>query len=301
MITKRKYFLCILLLSSLLTVVFWATSCSNADKTIEAKTHTAGPERIVSLAPSVTEILFSIGAGDKIVGVTRYCKYPPETDSITKVGGLLDLNYETLIELDPDLAIITDTSLEAKNNLEKLNINVLAVPNETIGDLLVSIEKIGMATGKIDEARSLSENISSSISEAEIAARDIVRKKKVMIVVDRNPGSIQSIFVAGKHTFFSELLEAAGAINVFDDSNIKYPEPSLEEIILRNPDIIIETRIGYTGAGEALIREWDTLEELEAVKTGNIFIWTDSYTSIPGPRIVRLLSDIQNVINGKND
>lgn len=257
------------------------------------------PKRIVSLAPSVTETLFALGLDREIVGVTRYCKYPPEAGKRKKVGGLYDLNYEAVVELHPDLVIMTGLFSDGAVQLDKLGLNILIVPYDTVGDVLDSTIKIGKATGRTEEAEKLAASIKKELAAAR-ASRPGGTPPRVMIVVDRNPGNLQGLFVAGGKNFLNELLKIAGGKNIFADAAVGYPQPSLEEIISRNPEIIIETRIGGKLSEKDKKRtaeEWNALGNIDAVKNGRIYIWTDYFLTVPGPRIGSIAGKFRKVID----
>ncbi|HOX28035.1 MAG TPA: ABC transporter substrate-binding protein [bacterium] len=259
------------------------------------------PRRIVSLAPTITETLFAIGLDREIAGVTDYCNYPPEARKKPRTGGLVDQNFETIIDLKPDLVIAMPCHAQTVSRLEELGIKTLTIKNETIGDLLGSMLIIGKATGKERQAEKLVKTLRGEI-EAVRAAHAGTRGKKprVLIVVGRNPGTLQSIFVAGRNTFFNQLLTISGGENVFGDSKKKYIQPSLEEIVLRNPDIIIESRVGKNFSLRELRQiknEWNGLGDVAAVKNNRVYIWTEDYAAVPGPRIILLLNKLNMVVN----
>ncbi len=259
------------------------------------------PVRIVSLAPTITEILFAIGLDREIVGDTTFCNYPPKAKTKTRTGGLIDTNFETILALRPDLVIAMPCHAGTVAKLRGLGVNTLTIRNETVDDLLGSIVRIGKATGRAAAAEKLAGNLRSALRVSR-AGRPNSERPRVMIVVGRNPGTLQSIYVSGKNTFFNDLLEIAGGANIFGDVDMKYPQPSLEEIVSRNPQIIVETLVGAKTTPKNISRiaaEWNALGDVDAVKHHRIYIWTEDYVSIPGPRLPLLLNKFRQALNGR--
>jgi iron complex transport system substrate-binding protein len=289
----------------LLALLVSCLACASCDRREPRKNNIIAPpkypKRIVSLAPSVTETLFALGLDKEIVGVTQYCKYPPAARKIKKVGGLYDLNYEAVVELQPDLVILSGLFSGGADELEKLGLKTLIVPYNTVGDVLDSTIKIGRAVGRTKEAEILAKSIKKEIDSAR-AKRRVGKPPRVLIVVDRTPGSMQGFFVVGSNNFLDELLEIAGGKNIFGSAAVGYPQPSLEEIISRNPEIIIETRIGENLSdrdSKPIAEEWKTLGDIDAVKNGRVYIWTDYFLTVPGPRIGSIARNFRKVIDDR--
>lgn len=258
------------------------------------------PKRIVSLAPSITETLFAIGLDEEIAGVTNFCNYPPKAKTKRRTGGLIDQNFETILDIEPDLVIAMPCHAENVAKLKRLGIRTLTIQNETIGQMLKSIEVIGKATGKEKEAKKLAGRLKKELALSRSTLPES-RRPRVLIVVGRNPGTLQSIYVAGKNTFFSELLDITGGRNVFGDVDIKYPQPSLEELISRNPRIIIESAVGNYKPSEIrrMVSEWNALGDVDAVKHHRVYVWTEDYVTIPGPRLPLLLKKLRGTLNDR--
>jgi len=278
------------------------SSCAHSNRpSIRAHASTRQPERIVSLAPTITEILFAIGLDSEIVGVTAFCNYPPKAKTKTRTGGLIDQNFETILALKPDLVIAMPCHSGTVSKLRGLGVNTLTIRNETVNDLLDAIVRIGKATGRAAAAEKLADKLRSDLRAVHVSLPDSERPR-VMLVVGRNPGTLQGIYVSGKNTFFNELLETAGGTNIFGDIEMKYPQPSLEEIVSRNPQIIIESLVGAKSTPKNISRiaaEWNALGDVDAVKNHRIYIWTEDYVSIPGPRLPLLLEKFRQALNGR--
>ncbi|MFA6448624.1 MAG: helical backbone metal receptor [bacterium] len=268
-------------------------------KTAEQTASKKTPKRIVSLAPTVTETLFALGLDKEIVGVTNYCNYPPKAKTKTRTGGLMDQNFEAVLGLQPDLVIALPCHAATVSKLNDLGVRTLSVNNETISNLLSSIKAIGAATGKKTAAAKLVSDLKAKIESAR-SVRPDSKRPRVMIVVGRNPGTLQNIYVAGNSNFFNEALVITGGKNIFGDVRLKYPQPSLEEIISRNPQIIIESLVGFDYKPEDVkrfVNEWNALGDVDAVKNHRVYVWTEDYVSIPGPRLPQLLEKLEKALN----
>ncbi len=250
------------------------------------------PARIVSLAPSNTEILFAVGAGDAVVGVTKYCDYPAEAQQLPQVGGFSakTISVETIVSLKPDLVLANapghEPLLEA---LEQAGINVIAISAASFEDVYANIELVGQVTGHQEEAKQVVDQM-----KARVAA---VAEKIATIAPENRPTVFwevwdEPLMTAGPNTFIGQMIEMAGGINIFADLTEDYPQISMEEVIQRNPDVIM----GPDSHGDKL--DPDQLvsrpgwEHIEAVKNGRVYLIDGSISSRPGPRLVDALETI---------
>jgi len=262
-------------------------------------------QRIISLSPNITEILFALGLGDRIIGVTRFCNYPPEAKEKMPVGGYLDPNYEAILSLNPDVVIILPEFDSIRNFLSELGIKYLTVSNKTISDILSSIDYLGKEFGIEQQAEHILTDIRSKINQIEKKTKDSIRPK-ILIVVERTMGTgvIEDVYVAGKNTFFDELLKMAGGINAFEDEKISYPILSAEGIIHINPDFIIELvpQLEQTGLSQSLLeKDWQSLPQINAVKNNRITIMCHDYAVVPGSRFILFLEDLARTIHPEID
>ncbi|MBT8172398.1 cobalamin-binding protein [Candidatus Bathyarchaeota archaeon] len=258
------------------------------------------PERIVSLAPSNTEILFAIGAGDKVVGVTDVCDYPHnfaawiEAGNMSSIGNYWQPAVEPIIALDPDLIFAATASEEAANTLRSLGYNVLVVEPKTIESVLDRILLIGKATGYHIEA----EELVSEFKQKMNAITTLVSDATTMKVYHEVWGpDIQS---AGPGTFIDELIAQAGGINIFHDAISSFPIVSSETVIERNPDVIIFPHM-YMGT-----TSWGTYEDITnrpgwnaitAIQNDNFYTIDANIISRSGPRLVEALEILAEMIH----
>jgi len=258
-------------------------------------------ERIISLSPSTTETLFALGLGNKVVGRTRFCNYPPEAKSIKEVGGYVDPNYEAMIALQPDLVILLPEQEKVKQYLNNLNVHFLEVNNKTIQDIKNTIKVIGDSCNVKIEAEKLLATINKTITTIKSATKNLP-KPKVLISIGRTfgTGTIKDVYIAGKNTFYDELISLAGGINAFQDSSANYPMLSAEGIIHLNPQLIIDFVTDVNSCGldnKTILNDWKSITSVDAVINNNVKIFTGDYIVIPGPRFILLLKDLAKAIH----
>lgn len=253
--------------------------------------------RIVSLSPSITEILYELGLGDKVVGVTDFCSYPPDVNDKFRVGGYLNTNFESIIFLKPDLVISpSEYDDEIKKLFDATEIDHFTVNTQTVDSILTTIEEIGLKCGVKNKAREIVNNKRDSIKSFRERA-ELRTAKRIMIAVSRNKGSLENVYVAGKETFYSDLLDILGCENVSSDNDISYTTLSVESIMRMNPDIILEMAPHIPDEDKpGLIEEWKTIDKVNAVKSGDIHVLNGDYIAIPGPRFTLILRDIEQVL-----
>jgi iron complex transport system substrate-binding protein len=256
-------------------------------------------QRIVSLAPSITEILFALEQGDQIAGVTRYCNHPPEARTKAEIGGYFDLNYEAIVALEPTMIILLEEHVKAREYFSGNGYATLAVNHMTLEGIIESIELIGKACGCESSAEELTKSIKREMERVLSPVRGRPQKR-TMIAVDRSsPRSLEQIYIAGNDGFFSKLIELAGGVNAYDGT-IAFPAISAEGIIQMNPEIIIElvpeTTVLRISVDE-LENDWKTLAGVEAVENNRVFLLTKDYASIPGPRFILTLRDIVDLLH----
>ncbi len=258
-------------------------------------------ERIISLSPSTTEILFALGLGDKVVGVTKFCNYPLEAQAKSKVGGYIDPNYEAIASLRPDIVFILPEYDNIQSYLNEFGIHFVSVSNKTINDILDGIETIGKVCSVEDQSREMIAKIHSQIEEIRVKIDD-TKKPRVLYSVMRNigTGSLEEVYAAGGNTYFNEILSLAGATNVLENQTAAYPLVSAEGIIHLNPDFIIDTITGMDRKNlniEQIQSEWNCVPDIHAVRARRIFVLSADYAVIPGPRFILLLKDIARFIH----
>ncbi|MEE9229288.1 MAG: helical backbone metal receptor [Acidobacteriota bacterium] len=256
----------------------------------------ARPERIITMAPNLTEIVFSLGAGERLVAVSKYSDYPHAARALPRAGGFINPDIERVLAYQPDLVILRDYSTRLEEKLRAFSIPVLRVHDESISDIMETIRSIGEALGTEPEAARLTASIERDLEQFR-RRPEPARRPRVLLVTGRSPGTLQNLYTTGRGTFLHEMIRLAGGENLFGDSRIPYPKLSKEEIIARDPEVIVEpvSATSYNGARPDL-GVWQRLGSLSAVRSGRLHLLEGDYVLIPGPRIGQALRDLDRVI-----
>lgn len=264
----------------------------NAGRTVEiAKT----PQRIISLAPSNTEILFALGLGDKVVGVTDFCNYPEEAKSIEQVGTYFDPSIEKIFSLSPDLVLaVADLPEDVIAKLEELGIPAPILDPADLEGILANIQLVGKATGAEREAEALVSEMRERITVVTEKASEVKERPRVFCEIDATDPS--KPWASGPGSFMDAMIRLSGGTNVAADAESPWPQLSAEEIIAKDPDIIILADSKYGVTAES-VKERPGWEVITAVKEGAIFDLDDDLISRPGPRIVDGLEAVARIIH----
>lgn len=257
--------------------------------------------RIISMAPSTTEILFALGLGDRVVGVTRYCDYPASTSEIAKVGGYVDLNYEKVVALRPDLTILLTSHREARAELRELGIRTLSIPHKTVQDIHEAIRLIGGACKRKRQAELLLDEINRRVQAVRRAVEGAdCPRVLVCLGRDTETGQLSGIYVAGRNEFYDEVIEMAGGVNAYRDEQVTYPQLSAEGVLRVNPDVIIDLVSPFdpsAKAPEEIERQWDELSMVNAVRDGRVHVVVGTHALRPGPRYVEFLEEVARLLH----
>jgi iron complex transport system substrate-binding protein len=265
----------------------------------------AAPMRIVSLAPSVTEVLYELDLGSRVIGVTRYCDYPPEVIGTPAIGGYLDVNYEKIVSLEPDLAVGIQDNAVALHRLKELGFATLQVDQHDVAGIIDSIHRIGDVCGAADRARELGEELERRIRRIEGLTVGLARPR-TLVVVDRalGSGTVRTVWAAGPTTFYNEILEIAGGSNAIEDGLTVYPELSVEGLVAADPDAIIEVTAELDARGvdaQAVLDEWMTLTTLRAVRSNRVHVFDQEWMVIPGPRVAHIVASFARALHPEID
>jgi len=265
-------------------------------------TFTSPPERIVSLAPSNTEILFAIGAGDSVVGVTNYCNYPYnftawiEAGNITSIENYASPSLEPIVALDPDLVLASTQSLEAATSLRNLGYNVLIVEGFTIDEILQDVLLVGRATYKNAEASALVTEMRARLDAVANQLTDVTTTPTVYHEVWGEP-----LMSVGPDTFIDELITLAGGENIFNDAATSWPMISSEAVIEKNPEVMFfpDMYMGVANFYETLelVETRPGWDSITAVQNGALYEINADIISRTGPRIVDALELIAKMVH----
>jgi ABC-type Fe3+-hydroxamate transport system substrate-binding protein len=249
----------------------------------------APPKRIISLVPSVTEIIFALGAGSRVVAVSSYDTYPPEVKTLPNVGALIDPNVERILSLKPDLVVIYGSQDDLKRQLAKAGIDVFAYRHAGLAGVIATIRDVSAKIGETNAADALVGRIERGL--ADVRRRVSGRPRpRTLLVFGRERLSLRGMYVSGGLGFLQDMLTVAGGENVFADVATESVQASTEQVIARRPDVIMEVRAANSGfpSGDrdAELRTWNVLGSVPAVRNHRVLFLFDDRIVIPGPRVV---------------
>lgn len=253
--------------------------------------------RIVSTAPSITEMLYALGLGPRVAGVTTYCHYPPEAARKPKVGDYLRPNIESIVALRPDLVVVETTGIRRAERLPALKLKVLEVDDGTLAGIYDSIRKIGAAAGVADRAAALCARMQGALEEIRRRTTGQPRRR-LMFVAGRAPGRLEDLVVVGRGAHLHELMEIAGAANAFGDVSAAYAKVSVEQVLARNPEVIVDMgemaqTEGVTESQKrAVVALWERQPALAAVRGRRVFAVASDIFVVPGPRVVEAAREL---------
>ena len=255
--------------------------------------------RIVSLVPSLTEILFAIGAGPSVVGVDTFSTYPPAVETLPRVGALVDPDVERILSLRPDLVITYGSQTVLETQLARANIRTYSYRHGGIERVLESISDLGRATGRTKDAGTIVARIRADL-EALRARVNGRPRPRTLLVIDRQPGTLREVYASGGIGFLQDMLTAAGGDNVFADTRTESVQPSTETLLARAPQVIVEVRADglipqASVPGERNV--WAALASVPAVRQGRIYFLSGSHLVVPGPRLVQGAEDFARVLH----
>lgn len=249
---------------------------------------TVAPDRLISLVPAVTEMLFAIGAGNDVVGVSSYDRYPPEALKKPKVGALVDPDFERILSLKPTLVVVYATQTDLIARLSRAGIATHKYELAGLANVTATIRSLGDSTGHTAEARALADRIESELAD--------IRKKvaghprpRTALIFGREAGTLRGIYASGGVGFMHDMLEAAGGEDVFGDVKRQSLQATTEMLLARAPDVIIEAYPSDGWPPDRLARErdvWRALPSLPAVRNNRVYVLSDDRLSVPGPRVV---------------
>jgi iron complex transport system substrate-binding protein len=255
--------------------------------------------RIISMAPSITETLYELGLGDRIVGVTRFCRYPPEAQKIEKIGGFLDVNIEQIVTLKPSHVIALHESVDALQPLRRFGISIVTVDQRSLSGIRESFSVIGKACQADDRA---SEKL-KELERREAALKERlqgVQPLPTLVVVGRaHEGKrLSGVYVSGRDGVYSDILALIGSRNVNDQKTVAVPTLSPEGLLSIGAEAIIEvTNVDDpTTTIESLYDFWRGYPGIPAIMHGRLAILTEDYASIPGPRYILLAERFASVL-----
>ena len=250
------------------------------------------PARIVSLAPSITEMLFAMEAGDQLVGVTDFCDYPPEAGKKPKVG-YSNPNMETLVALQPDLVVAPNDFLKPDiiAKLEQLNIPVFILEDRNVEGIFVHIQTLGRVVGRSSKADAVAMQLRQQVAAIQQRIQGMPRVR-VLYVLNSQP-----LITVGPGSFIDQLIGMAGGINVAAKSATPYPRLSLEAVLREDPEVLVFPVGRAEGISESEQQTWRQWSTMTAVKRGRLHQISADWLNRPGPRITKGLESLANILH----
>ena len=270
---------------------------------VDIEEQAAPCRRLLSAAPNVTEVCWSLGLGPCLVGRTRYCTFPPAVQSVRSIGALNDLNVEALLALRPDLVIVSGISRAITDRLERLGIPHTSVPDVSLEDLFTAIQRIGSAMGRPATAQRLVDAVRADL---DLVACHYAHRPARRVLVLTGPLADPPVQVdaAGPGSFYDDLLRRAGCENVAAAAGRPFTPLSLEFVLRADPDVIVELvpDPAFRPAGDAdALRVWSRVGPLRAVQTGRVHVLLGEQYFILGPRVAHTLAALCELIHGTPD
>ncbi|MBW2004008.1 MAG: cobalamin-binding protein [Deltaproteobacteria bacterium] len=251
------------------------------------------PKRIISLAPSITEMIYFLGLGERVVGVTRFSYFPKEATKKPNIGAYTDINIEKVITLNPDLVIATadGNKREDVEMLEEAGIPVYVVNPRKVHQVLDTIERLGTICGVTDRAKRLVNCLRERVAKVMKAVRNSERPL-ILLVINMKP-----LISVNQSTIHHDIIQLAGGRNMTGDQPITYPKLSMEEVIKKGPDAIIISSMERGGEFERARKEWFRWPTLPAVQRGRVYLIDSDLIDRAAPRIVIGLEEMARLIH----
>ena len=251
-------------------------------------------ERIVTLSPSINEIVYALGEGQNVVANTKHCDFPEESKSVPKIGGYNDISLEKILDVKPTIVIGQDYDEKLIQNLKSLNIKVLSYKTNTIENIKNTILELGILFKKEEKSKEMISRIDDSLN----SLKSIVENKKILIVISPKDSLSNQIYVTGNFLYFEDIIKASGNKNAYNSTNSAQPVVNTEKIINMNPDIIVLLAPFYDGKTAELnqLKDiWKTLP-INAAKQNNIYAVDKLYAGIPSQRVEFFINDFRKIL-----
>jgi iron complex transport system substrate-binding protein len=265
---------------------------------------TRAPMRLVSTSPSITETLFALGLGDRVVGVSNYCRFPPQVARLAKVGAFLTPEVELIARMKPDLVFLHTGLNSAARQLASLSIPTAVIERGSFDTVPATIRQIGSAAGAPDRAERVIATINSRLDRVRsaVAGRS---PRTVLIIVGRQTGTLSDIVAVGHRSYLDEIARLSGGRNALPSTvTPEYPRISMETVIRLSPDVIIDIgEMGDAPADSDRRRQvtaalWKRQTLVTAAREGRVFVTTDEAFTVPGPRIVNVAETMATWFHG---
>ncbi|MBI4377833.1 MAG: cobalamin-binding protein [Nitrospinae bacterium] len=248
-------------------------------------------KRIISLAPSITEILYALNLDERIVAVTNFCDYPPRAKEKPKIGGMLNPSLEAIVSMSPDIVLMTTDGnpKEVDERLKQLGIKTYVFRARRLAELPEGIREMGRALGVEERAKALAGEIETRVKNLKLKTQNLKLKRSVLFII-----WVEPLIVAGPGTAIDDALQLLGWENIASDTQVNYPKYSIEEVIHRSPDVIL---IGkpLTGIEEFSKGFLKKIASLEAVRKGRVYYTSDALYRL-GPRVLEGIKEVEGYL-----
>jgi iron complex transport system substrate-binding protein len=249
---------------------------------------TVRPERIISLVPAATEMIFAMGDGSRVVAVSDYDRFPADVSRLPKVGGLLDPNVERIIALRPDLVVVYATQKELLERLDRAGIPYFSYEHRTLPDIMTTVRAIGARIGSAARSDTVAADMERSLAAIRATTLGLPHPT-TLLVFERDPASLRNVYASGGYGFLHDMLEIAGGTNVFGEIKRQSVQASTEMLLTRRPDVIIELRYGDSLKTADIAKElqvWNALASVPAVRNHRVSALVGDEFVVPGPRVI---------------
>ncbi len=261
------------------------------------------PRRIIAIAPNSAEVICALGACNAVIGVSKFCVFPPELKDRPQIGGLYDPDLEKIISLRPDLLITRGRNESLERMCERSKIPIYHDETDTLAGIEKGVMDLGTMLNRPDEARRVVADFRSRLDTVRARVAGKIRPR-VMLTVSRQPDRLANILTTGRDTFLDETIMVAGGINIFGDIDMLYPEVSPEAILAKQPEVIIELMPEVLVTDELAVQmrgQWRRLGTIPAVAENRIYFVTDDNSLIPSPRYAEFIEKISRLVHPETE
>ncbi len=248
--------------------------------------------RIISFSPAITEMIYILGLNEYLVGVTKYCSYPPDARSKQKIGGYYDPNMEAVMRLRPDYVLLGTEHISFVEKLRNVGIRSVLLDNSSPEKIMESILKVGKLFAREKTALKIDKKIREKIYSFKQQIRETKKRKVLLVFGEDMSGKVKKkLFAVGNDPFYTPIIELVGGENVLKNTKTRYPLLSHEGIINLNPDIIVEL-VQKQETESDLFDRWSDLKMVKAVREKKVYVLKADYIMVPGPRFPQIAEDL---------
>lgn len=263
--------------------------------TLSFQPSTLSARRVISIIPSTTEMLFAMGAGNRVIAIGTYDRYPREAQQLPRVGALIDPNVEQILQMRPDLVVLYATQTELKRRLDRASIPYYSYVHQGLPDVTETIRTLGLRVGVGASADALASRIEQQL--ADIRRRiGSARRPKTLLIIGRDPGSLRNLSASGGEGFLHDMIESAGGADVLGDIHRQSVMITTEMVLARAPEIILELQYESDPKSASDTAAWNRLSAVPAVRNHRVILLSGDET-VPGPRVAQAVRKIATVLH----